>query len=139
MISVTRYLLDTNVLSEPLKPQPDANVMKFLAGAPDHSLHISALSLGEIRKGILKIEKTNTAKAQRLSQWAEDLETGYEDYILPVDQHVAKLWGELSADRLRPVVDTMLAATAIYHNLILVTRNLQDMKDTGVKILDPWK
>jgi hypothetical protein len=76
--------------------------------------------------------------ASRLAAWIEGLEVSYADRILGIDLATARLWGEWSAERPRPVVDTLLAATAVVNNLTLVTRNIRDVRDTPVKLLDPW-
>jgi len=133
-----QYLLDTNILSETRRKQPDPRVTSFLASTDDSALYISALSLGELRKGIAIKERTDPASAHQLTTWADGLELGFADHILAIDAAIARLWGELSADRPRPVIDTLLAATAIAHNLTLVTRNTTDLRGIKVPILNPW-
>ena len=76
--------------------------------------------------------------ANSLSLWVDRLETDFADRVLDVNQQIARLWGELSADRSRPAVDTLLAATAIHHGLTLVTRNVRDVQDTPVVLHNPW-
>lgn len=133
------YLLDTNVISETRKTQAHPKVLSFLSSLPRGSLYLSVLTLGELRRGIAKRAATDPATARSLSAWAEGLEISFADRILPIDSGVARLWGELSAQRSLPVVDTLLAATALTHKLVLVTRNTADVKDTGVTVLNPWK
>jgi predicted nucleic acid-binding protein len=134
-----RYLLDTNVLSETRKKRAEEVVLSFLAGTAPASLYLSNLSLGELRKGIALKAKSDPAAAKAIGAWADGLETHFADRILGVDTATAKLWGEWSAQRSRPVVDTLLAATAVVHGLIFVTRNESDVEDLPVKVLNPWR
>lgn len=100
--------------------------------------YLSVLSLGELRKGIAVRAKRDPHGARSLEQWVERLETEYADRVLGVDQAIARTWGELTATRSRPVVDTLLAATAMHHKLLLVTRNTRDIEDTPVLFCNPW-
>lgn len=133
------YLLDTNVISETRKIRAHPKVLAFLSSAPVGSLYLSVLSLGELRKGVAIRKGTDSTAARALSAWVDGLETSFSDRILPVDPAIARLWGELSARRSVPVVDTLLSATAMVHKLVLVTRNTADVEDTGVEVLNPWK
>ena len=83
--------------------------------------------------------RSDADAAKRLGTWIDGLEFSFGDRILAVDAAIARQWGELSAERSRPVVDTLLAATALVHKLTLVTRNISDVQDFGVKLLDPWR
>ncbi len=134
-----RYLLDTNVLSELFKKHPEPKVSNWLRGADQASLYLSVLTVGEIRKGIEKME--HGSRKTKLVQFLEkDIPIQFEERILPVDLKVAEVWGllEAQANRPLPTVDAFLAATAITHNLTLVTRNTQDFSFTGLKLLNPW-
>ena len=135
------YLLDTNVLSETRKKKADAGVISFLEAAEASSLYISVLTLGELRKGIVskKIKDPDPNAASRLAAWVEGLEFSFADRILGIDAATAKLWGDWSGQRPRPVVDTLLAATAVLHELTLVTRNLRDVRGIPVKLHNPWQ
>jgi hypothetical protein len=135
-----RYLLDTNFVSEARKPRPDPGVLAFIQSNDPNSAFISVLTLGELRKGVAakKLRDPDLNAATQLAAWVEGLEVGFADRILGIDLAVARLWGEWSAQRPRPVVDTLLAATAVVNNLILVTRNIRDVRDTPVKLHDPW-
>jgi predicted nucleic acid-binding protein len=133
-----QYLLDTNILSETRKKHANERVMSFLSAAEPSALFISVLSLGELRKGVALKVQSDPDSAKRLGTWVDGLEFGFADRILGVDAAIARQWGELSAQRSRPVVDTLLAATALVHKLTLVTRNISDVHDLGVKLLDPW-
>ena len=135
------YLLDTNVLSETRKLKADPGVMEFLATVDDASLLISVLTIGELRKGIASIKLRDPASgaARRLMEWVDGLEDGFADRILAIDAATATLWGDWSARRPRPVVDTLLAATAVRHNLTLVTRNMRDLEGIPVSAFNPWQ
>jgi toxin FitB len=135
----TQYLLDTNVLSETRRKLADERVIGFPPSAEPSVLFLSVLTLGELRKGVALKGRSDPAAAKALGSWVDGLEYSFADRILGVDAATAKLWGELSAQRPRPVVDTLLAATAVVHGLTLVTRNTVDVRDTGVTLLDPWK
>ena len=134
-----QYLLDTNILSETRKKQANERVISFLSAAEPSALFISVLSLGELRKGVALKMRSDADAAKRLGAWVDGLEYSFGDRILGVDAAIARQWGELSAQRSRPVVDTLLAATAVVHKLTLVTRNISDVHDLGVKLLDPWR
>jgi predicted nucleic acid-binding protein len=133
-----QYLLDTNVLSETRKKQADERVMAFLSAVEPSALYISVLTLGELRKGVTHKGRFDPEAAKRLEFWVEGLEESFADRILGIDLATARLWGELSGQRPRPVIDTLLAATAVVHDLTLVTRNSSDVEDIALKVLDPW-
>jgi toxin FitB len=133
------YLLDTNVISETRKTQADAGVLTFLTAADTAGLFLSVLTLGELRKGVAARRRIDAVAADRLGIWVDSIETNFADHALPVDMAVARLWGELSAGRSLPVIDTLIAATAIVHRLTLVTRNTRDVELTGVPLVDPWQ
>ena len=133
-----QYLLDTNVLSETRKKQADERVMAFLSAVEPSALYISVLTLGELRKGVTHKGRFDPEAAKRLEFWVEGLEEGFADRILGIDLATARLWGELSGQHPRPVIDTLLAATAVVHDLTLVTRNSSDVEDIALKVLDPW-
>lgn len=133
-----RYLLDTNVLSETRKSHMDPNVADFLGELDSLSLYLSALTIGEFQRGIEIKRRDDPDAADRIADWVGQAERNFADRILPIDDRVAKIWGTLSADRTRPVVDTMIAATAIAHDLVLVTRNIKDVKGIDMMVVDPW-
>jgi hypothetical protein len=134
------FLLDTNLLSETRKPKPDPGVIAFLRSAESSSVFISVLTLGELRKGVAakKFKDPNPAAARNLAAWVDGLEFSFADRILGIDAATARLWGDWSGQRPRPVVDTQLAATAVLHELTFVTRNLRDVRGIPVKLLNPW-
>lgn len=133
------YLLDTNFVSEARKPRPNSGVAAFLIETNSARSFISALTLGELRKGVAAQRARDAPTADRLSVWVDQLESIYSERILPVDSAIARIWGELSARRSLPVVDTLLAATALVHDLALVTRNVRDVAATGVQVVNPWR
>jgi predicted nucleic acid-binding protein len=135
----TGYLLDTNIVSETRKRLAAPGVVGFLESVEAMALFISALTLGELRKGVVARRRTDVVSADQLGIWVDGIETTFADRVLPVDRAVARIWGELSAGRALPVIDTLIAATAIARGLTLVTRNTRDVAATGVPLLDPWQ
>jgi hypothetical protein len=133
------YLLDTNILSETRKKKADAGVISFLEVADSSTLYISVLTLGELRKRVAKKQRDDPEMAKKLAGWLDGLELSFADRILGIDAATARLWGDWSAERPRPVVDTLLAATAMQRELTFVTRNIRDVQGLPVKLLDPWK
>lgn len=137
------FLLDTMVLAEPARPAPDPRVLAWLGMHASLDFAISALSLGEIRKGVSMLR--GGPKRLALERWLlQDLPAQFAERVLPVDAAVATAWGQLAADgqrrgRALPVVDGLLLATAHVHDLMLVTRNTRDWADRGVEVVDPWE
>lgn len=138
-----RFLLDTNVLAEPARPDPDPGVLAWLRDQSSLDLAISVLTLGEIEKGIALLPEGR--RRHRLEEWlASDLPRQFIGRVLPVDADVARSWGRLSAEARRggrelPVIDGLLLATAAAMGLTLVTRNVGDCADRGVPVLNPWE
>lgn len=136
------FLLDTNVLSELIKPRPDAKVIQWIEGTDESILFLSVLTLGEIRNGIARL--ASGTRRGRLEAWLRvDLRGRFQDRLLPIDEAVVDRWGAISAaaafqGKPVPVIDGLLAATALQHDLMLVTRNASDVAATGVAILNPW-
>lgn len=133
------YLLDTNVVSETRKTRADGGVIAFLSGVDSERLFLSVLSLGELRKGVEAKRATDPVAAERLRAWVDSIETTFSDRLVQVDASTATRWGELSAGRSLPVIDTLIAATAMVHGLTLVTRNTRDVAASGVPLVDPWQ
>lgn len=139
------YLIDTNVLSELRRKQPDSHVVAWFSKRATQSLYISVLTLGEIRKGIERLDSRlpgDLERKQSLRDWLEqDLPTFFIGRLLSVDAAVADRWGHLQALAGRPVpaIDSLLAATALHHGLTLVTRNVKDFSDMGVALVNPWE
>ena len=133
------YLLDTNVVSETRKTRAALGVTAFLAAVAAPELFLSVLTLGELRKGVAMRRRTAPIAARRLGAWVDGIETLFSDRVLPVDMAAARIWGELSVGRALPVIDTLIAATAIACGLTLVTRDTRDVAATGVALFDPWQ
>jgi predicted nucleic acid-binding protein len=133
------YLLDTNVVSEGRRRVPNPSVALFMDSIRDENAFVSVLTLGELRKGAAMRSRTDPVGAERLGHWINEVEAAFERRILLVDLPIARLWGELAAVKPRPSVDTLIAATAIVHDLTLVTRNTRDIADTGVAFVNPWE
>lgn len=133
------YLLDTNVLSETIRPTPNKGVIKWINDIPNNALYLSVLTLGEIRKGVEKI--TDVKRKQKLKLWLEyELPAWFENRILFIDKFVADRWGRLQGQSKHPTpaIDSLLAATALHHDLALVTRNERDFKHFPLEIINPW-
>ena len=134
------YLIDTDIISEVRKGrQCDPNVARWYGKIEDASLYLSVLVIGEIRSSIEKIRPKDTAKAIALEQWLIVVDKAFGERILPVDRAVANEWGRLTANRLLPVIDGLLAATAKTHRMTLVTRNTADVADLDVSMLNPFE
>lgn len=134
------FLLDTNVFSEMRKgPNCHDGVKSWWSEVDDSSLYLSVIVLGEVRRGISKVEKEETGRAAKYEEWLRNTMQLFSGRILVVDFNVADLWGRLTAGRSLPLADSLLAATAITHNLTLVTRNIRDIRDTGVNYLNPFE
>lgn len=138
------FLLDTNLLSEfNRRGDPNPRVKEWLEAAEGGSLHASVLTLAEIRFGIELLPASR--RRTQLEQWLDrDLPGWFAGRFLPVDRPVAERWGVLRAPaqmkgRLVPVIDGLLAATALEHDLTIVSRNLSDFAATGVAVLSPWE
>ncbi|MBC8049042.1 MAG: type II toxin-antitoxin system VapC family toxin [Chitinophagales bacterium] len=132
------FLLDTCVVSESRKKRADPGVMAFLETADPSQLFISVLTVGEIHKGVAKKRLTDEGAADEIAAWAIVIQHNFADHILNVDMRVGRLWGELSGKRSSPVIDTIIAATAIVHGLAVVTRNTRDFVKTDAALLNPW-
>lgn len=138
------FLLDTNIVSEGLKRRPHAAVSAWVAATPLALLHLSVLTLGEIRKGIDLLDVTHPNRA-RLQTWLEgELREHFRGRILDVTADVADRWGQIEAHARRqqhtlPAIDGLLAATALQHNLTLVTRNASHVAPAGISVFNPWE
>jgi len=133
------YLIDTNVISELVRPKPESCVVEWFDATPDSALFLSVLTLGELRKGVEKLP--NATRREKLRLWLEnDLLAWFGDHLLPVDAAVADRWGRLLAEAARPLpaVDSLLAATALHHDLRIVTRNGKDFEFPGLVVVNPW-
>ena len=133
------FLLDTNVVSELRKgKRANSRVLEWFNEVADDEIHLSVLAIGELRRGVETIRKRDPVQAAALDRWVSRLVANHAERIVPVDGPVADRWGRLAAIRAASVIDTLMAATALEHGLVLVTRNVKDVAWTGVSYLDPF-
>jgi toxin FitB len=134
------YLIDTNVISEVRKGSAcNPRVAAWYDSIDDESIYLSALVLGEIRKGIERARPKEPAKAHALEKWLSTLSRSFAERILPVDRAVADEWGRMSAKRPVSTVDALLAATAKVHGMTLASRNTSHVTDLGATVLNPFE
>lgn len=137
-----RYLVDTCCISELIKPRPDPGVQRWFSEHEELDLYLSVITLGELRYGIDRLPES--ARKEKLRKWVEDeLEERFRDRVLSIGSHVARRWGRLRASleaegRPHPVLDLCIAATALEHDLTVVTRNVKDYQLTRVSLTNPW-
>ena len=132
------YLLDTNVVSELRRPKPHGAVLAWIANVPSENLRLSALTVGEIQAGIELTRDQDQAKAQVLEQWLDEVEMSFA--VLPMDAETFRVWARLKHRRSDTLIeDAMIAATAMVHELIVVTRNVRDFEELGVALINPFE
>ena len=135
--------MDTCVISELVKPKPNAKVIEWLRSCQDESLFLSSLTIGEIQKGISRLP--NSRKKIKLQNWLDsELIQRFDERILGIDFKVAQKWGEMQAASeiagiKMPVIDSLIASIGIVFDMTVVTRNTADMKNSGVRLFNPWK
>jgi predicted nucleic acid-binding protein len=140
---VSGFLLDTNCISELVRKSPDPQVLEWMEAADESLLFLSVLTLGEIRKGLASLPQSK--RRTLLENWLEvELQTRFSGRVLPIGPQVADRWGLLAAQANKrgtplPIVDGLLAATALHHNLTVVSRNTADFANAHVSYLNPWK
>ena len=132
------FLLDTNVVSEIRKKAPNPGVSAWFASVPADELFLSVLVVGEIRQGIERLARRDPAQAVIFEQWLRQLVDAYGDRVVPITAPVAEAWGRLNVPDPVPIVDGLMAATALVHGWTLVTRNASDVVSTGAQLLDPF-
>ena len=138
-----KYLLDTCVISELVKIRPKKKVVDWITQNNEGNFYVSSLTFGEIHKGIEKLPKS--IRKNTLHQWVEhDLKERFRNRILSVDLNVAMVWGKIQAKteldgKPMPAIDGLIAATGMAHDLTVATRNIADMEQSGVTLLNPWK
>jgi len=135
------YILDTCVLSEVRHPNGDADVKAAVSKLNDTDLRISALTIGEIAKGIGALPESK--RRTELETWLAKLETFYADRIIPIEKETAHIWGKITSEakqkgEIIPVIDGLISATAIQHGYTIVTRNTKHFEVVGVNVFDPW-
>lgn len=135
------YLLDTCVISELVKPLPNSNVIDWINSTPDERLYLSAITIGEVRKGLTKLH--NSKKKDLLENWLNFLLEDYNNRIYPVNLAVAENWGIIQGKAEKKgtamaAIDSLIAATAHTYNLVLVTRNVRGFEASNIPIQNPW-
>jgi len=137
------FLLDTSCISEVVRSTPNPRVLAWMEAVDESLLYLSVLTLGEIRKGVAG--RPQSKRRAQLESWLElELSARFSGRILPIDASIADRWGVLAAKAKRnglplAAVDGLLSATAIHHNLTLVSRNVSDFANTGVQLVNPWQ
>jgi predicted nucleic acid-binding protein len=137
------FLLDTNCISELVRPKPEPRVLDWMEAADEATLYLSVLTVGEIRKGVAGLAQGK--RRTQLETWLEvDLRARFSGRIMPIDGAIADRWGLLTAEAKRKgnplsVIDGLLAATALHHNLTVVSRNASDFSNAHVPVLNPWE
>lgn len=137
-----KYLLDTCVISELIKPVPHKKVISWIKDIPSEMLFLSVITIGEIRKGIIKLPESK--KKQKLALWLNTILEEYKERIITIDLMVADTWGIIQANAEKngfPMssIDGLIAATSYTHNLTLITRNEDDFTSCKIPIINPWK
>jgi toxin FitB len=133
------FLLDTDVLSEVRKTRPDDGVAEWFTRTPAAEVHLSVLSIGELRRGTTRLrERGDARQALSIERWLAVVVDAFADRILPVTMDIAEAWGARSVRRSSPIVDGLIGATAIARNLTLVTRNTTHFAQTGVRVVNPF-
>jgi predicted nucleic acid-binding protein len=133
------FLLDTNIVSEARRPMGDQGVKEWLETTPGENLFLSVLIIGEIELGIARLQQRDLVQAAMLDRWLTILRKNYASRILPVTLQIAERWGPLNVPDRLPLIDGLLAATALVHDLTLVTRNTRDVAPTGVRLFNPFE
>ena len=137
-----KYLLDTCILSETVRPRPDERVLRWFQKTDRTTMYTPAVVIGEIRKGIVRMPQGS--RRNLLEGWLERYRVNYVQRIVPFDADVAHSWGTLvgqlqSKGVMLPIIDSQIAATALQHDMTLVTRNVKDMEPTGVRLFNPFE
>ena len=137
-----KFLLDTNVISEPKQKQPNERVLEWLDAQDESKLFLSVLTIGEIRKGIARLESGK--KKAELEQWLEKLRNRFSRRILSLSEKTFLVWGKMCGEFenkgiVRSALDSLLEAASLEHDLILVTRNVKNFQNSQVTILNPWE
>lgn len=133
------YLVDTNVVSELRKRErADQGVVNWFRSREPEELYLSVLVIGELRRGAARVRRRDPAFGVVLDRWVAEIGERFSDRILPVDHAIAECWGEVSAHPTSPDVDSLLAATALVHDLTVVTRNVRHIAPSGARCLDPF-
>jgi predicted nucleic acid-binding protein len=137
------FLLDTNCISELVRPKPEPRVINWMEASDEAILYLSVLTVGEIRRGVAGLPQGK--RRTRLETWlAVELQARFAGRLLPISAAIADRWGSIAAGARRtgkalPVIDGLLAATALHHDLTIVSRNARDFANAQVQVLNPWQ
>ena len=132
------FLIDTDVVSALRRPDKNPSVRKWLESNREQLIYLSVITIGELRRGIEMRRARELAAAALLEAWLEELKSTYDSHILPVGTSVAEAWGRLTATQRQNPADAMIAATALVHDLTVVTRNVRHFAGMSVRVLDPF-
>jgi predicted nucleic acid-binding protein len=137
------YLLDTCVISEYVKKQPNQQVINWIDAQEESSLFISIITIAEIKKGIVRIEKSQPSRYQKLEKWLQKIEQRFTNRILPLNENILDTWAKICGQseaqgKKLPIMYSLIAATASENNLIIVTRNFSDFAFSSVNVFSPW-
>lgn len=138
------YLLDTCVISELVKTKPDLRVVQWIRSQDEENLFLSVITIGEIQKGISKLPD-GRKKKQQLQNWLNtELQERFKDRILEITIGTARIWGQVlgaceKKGVILPAIDSLIASQGIFHKMTIVTRNVSDMKPSGVQLFNPWE
>lgn len=136
---MTKYLLDTNIISELRKKNRcNSNVRKWFSNVDEQEIFLSVLVIGELRRGIESIRRRDPDAAFHLEKWLKQIISIYDDRIFPVNQEIAEIWGRMNVPNPISPVDGLLAATAKFHNCTLVTRNTKDIAQCDILSYNPF-
>jgi predicted nucleic acid-binding protein len=138
-----KYLLDTCVLSEYVKKKPNHQVIDWVDNQDELSLFVSILSVAELKKGIIRIKKSQSSRYKKLNNWLQKLEQRFVNRILPLNEDILNTWADICGQseakgKKLPIIDSLIAATAYEYDLIIVTRNITDFTFSSVSIFSPW-
>lgn len=132
------FLLDTNVVSETRKARPHGGVLAWLGATPTTVMHVSVVTLGELQAGVEATRRPNPHRAEAIEGWIDDLAAGFT--VIPMEAETFRLWARLMVGKSQPLMlDAMIAATAIVHELTVATRNVKDFESFGVPLFNPFE
>ncbi len=135
------FLLDTCVLSELVKQEPDSKVIEWMSHHDNETIFIASMTVGEIHKGIFRLP--NSYRKKVLQEWIQTIEEEYADKTVPFERETAKVWGNMcaaleNAGQKMSLQDSIIAASALHHEMILVTRNIKDFQFAPIEVRNPW-